>query len=147
MELTFGADPELFLKKGRGFRSSHGIIPGTKEQPHPVKSGAVQVDGMALEFNIDPAKTAPQFVRHIRDVMQELRRMVPDDYEFAVVPVARFHHAHMKAQPEDALILGCEPDYNAWTGKVNPRPNQHPTMRTAAGHLHVGWKKKLTTRS
>ena len=53
--ITVGADPELFVKKGRSFQSAYGMIPGTKQKPKKVIKGAVQVDGMALEFNIDRA--------------------------------------------------------------------------------------------
>ncbi len=39
------------------------VIPDTaKEKPFPVTNGAVQVDGMALEYNIDPASTVEEFV-------------------------------------------------------------------------------------
>src|SRR3546814_4146318 len=47
----------------------------------------------------------------------------------------------MDKASQKALELGCSPDYNAWTGGVNPPPDasQNPLMRCAGGHLHVGW--------
>ena len=54
-QILVGCDPEVFVAKGGKFISAHGMIPGTKKAPHKVERGAVQVDGMALEFNIDPA--------------------------------------------------------------------------------------------
>jgi len=37
-----------------------------------------------------------------------------------------------------AHIFGCEPDFNAWTMDVNPKPTPpHPFMRSAGGHVHV----------
>ena len=59
MQLLLGADPEAFvvLKDGGIPVSAHGLLPGTKDKPFPVEKGAVQVDGMAAEFNIEPAAT------------------------------------------------------------------------------------------
>ena len=138
--IQLGCDPELFLTKDGKNVSAHGLIPGTKEAPHKVNNGAVQVDGMAVEFNIDPAGTQEDFYRNIQSVMKQLKEMLRG-YEVQAVPVAHFDEAYMKAQPEEALILGCEPDFNAYTGQANPRPNGEVNFRTAGGHVHIGWTK------
>jgi hypothetical protein len=141
LEILVGADPEVFMKRDGVFRSAHGAVPGDKKNPFKVKCGAVQVDGMALEFNIDPAKNEKEFVTNLKTVMGVLQSMVPD-YELAAVPVANFDEEHMKAQPLEALELGCEPDFNAWEGgAVNPRPDGAVNFRTGAGHVHIGWGK------
>ena len=139
MEIKIGCDPELFVTKGGQYRSAHGLIPGTKERPFVVPGGAVQVDGMALEFNTDPAKTADEFVGYIKQVMAEMKTMIPADHEFAIVPSCRFNGNHFRVQPEEAKELGCTPDYNAYTMKENPRPDNKTTMRTASGHVHIGF--------
>jgi hypothetical protein len=139
MTVLVGADPEVFVRNKQGrFRSAHGLIPGTKKEPYPVDDGAIQVDGMALEFNINPADTRDKFIHNIGSVLSQLASMVPD-YEIAIVPTARFNHMHMKAQPKEALELGCEPDFNAYDERENPRPDGQTTMRTAAGHAHLGF--------
>lgn len=139
MEILVGADPEVFMKKEGKFFSAHNAIPGDKKNPHKVKAGAVQVDGMALEFNIDPAKNEKEFVENLTTVMGVLKSMVPE-YSLEAVPVADFDEEHIKAQPKEALELGCEPDYNAWlNGEVNPRPDGEVSFRTGAGHVHIGW--------
>lgn len=138
MHITVGADPELFVTKNGKFRSAHGLIPGTKQEPFKVPHGAVQVDGMALEFNIDPVDNADDFVRNIKSVMSSLKDMVPG-YEFAIVPSCRFHGAHFKAQPDEAKELGCTPDYDAYTLTETPKPDGTTNMRTASGHVHVGF--------
>ncbi len=94
-------------KKGR-FRSAHGLIPGTKQAPYPVKNGAIQVDGLALEFNIDAANTREGFVGNIQSVLRQLGDAVPQ-HDIVIEPTAMFHGNHMRAQPEVALELGCEP--------------------------------------
>jgi hypothetical protein len=138
LKITVGCDPELFVKKDGKFRSAWGLIPGTKEKPHIVEDGAVQVDGCALEFNTDPVDNADDFVRKIASVMGQMQAMVPD-YEFAIVPSCRFNGNHFRALPEEAKELGCTPDFNAYTMKENPKPDNTTTMRTASGHVHIGF--------
>ncbi len=143
MTLKIGADPEFFLKKHGYFHSGFGIIPGDKHTPHPVPCGAIQVDGMAIEFNINPAENKEVFVNNIDAVLNTLRNMIPKDFDFAFEPVAIFEEEHFKRQPFKARELGCDPDYNAYTGRVNPPPNGKQLMRTAAGHIHIGWGENI----
>ena len=137
--MLIGTDTELFLRKDGKFISAHGLIPGSKANPYPVKKGMVQVDGMALEFGIDPAATWPKFRNNINTVLSRLQDMIPDNTEMALTASAHFDDKIMKEQPQEAIELGCDPDYNAWTGEENPAPLPHPTMRTAGGHIHIGF--------
>lgn len=141
-QILVGSDPEIFVKKDGQFVCAHNLIPGTKEAPHKVKKGAVQVDGFALEFNIDPAADVAEFILNHDTVMGILRGMVPG-YELAPVPVADFTKEYMAAQPAEARILGCDPDYNAYTGMANIKPQADLPMRTASGHVHIGWGKDM----
>ena len=146
MTVLVGADPEVFVKDAKGrFRSAHGLVPGTKEAPHPVKDGAIQVDGLALEFNIKPARSSRAFVNNISSVLSQLADAVPK-YEIVIEPTAIYHGNHMRAQPEEALELGCEPDFNAYTEAENPRPDNNTNMRTAAGHVHIGFTNNANVK-
>jgi hypothetical protein len=138
MQFRIGCDPEVFVKKGGTFLSAFGLIKGDKKNPFPVRNGAVQVDGMALEFNINPADTEDQFAFSVQDVLNQMKAMVPD-YDVVAVPVAKFTHDYLKSQPREALELGCDPDFNAWTHQVNQKPDGDRPMRTASGHVHIGW--------
>jgi len=138
MEILVGCDPEIFVKQGGKFMSAFGLIEGDKKNPQKVNRGAVQVDGMALEFNIDPAHNESEFVINVQDVYKTIRSMVPE-YEVVAVPVADFSEEYLSTQPLAALELGCDPDYNAWTRTANPRPDGNRPMRTASGHVHIGW--------
>ena len=139
MHILIGADPEVFVKKNGRFRSAHGLIPGTKKEPLKVDGGAVQVDGCALEYNINPAATEDEFVENNERVLEQLREMVPG-YEIVITPTARFHGNHFRTLPEEAKELGCEPDFNAHEGGAeNPKPDNRTTMRTGAGHIHIGF--------
>lgn len=138
MDILVGCDPELFVRKDGSLVSGYGLIPGTKRQPHPVKDGAVQVDGMALEFNTKPAATQEQFLNNIKSVMQELAGMIPG-YELVPESVANFGLEYIKKQPREATELGCDPDYNAYIMDANPKPDGEVPFRTASGHVHIGW--------
>lgn len=139
-KIKVGADPELFLRRGETVVSGHSVIPGSKETPWPVNKGAVQVDGMALEFNIEPANTQTEFRMNINTVMAELRKMVPRDLEFHIEPAVMFDRRYMDEEvPDFAKELGCMPDFNAYTMEENPRPDANTLLRTAAGHVHIGW--------
>lgn len=138
--LTFGADPELFVINGDGdFVSAEGLIPGTKEKPYKVDCGAVQVDGMAAEFNIDPVTNYSDFKHNIKTVQSQLAKMLPKDHSLVCVPTATFKPEIWNNTPDHAKMLGCSPDYNAWKGRPNPAPKDVPYTRHAGGHLHFGW--------
>lgn len=152
IEFLIGADPEVFVKTKAGEAvSAHGLIPGTKESPHPVKNGAVQVDGMALEFNIDPVPlfnsdnyhAFEAFNGNIVSVLEQLKEMtqkVNPELEFNISPVQDFDKDYLEAQPKEAKELGCNPDFNAYTMKQNPTPKgEEVSYRTSSGHLHFGW--------
>lgn len=137
-----GADPELFVLDTTGRPvSAAGLIPGTKAVPHRVKDGAVQVDGMAAEFNIDPCSSFEEFDGRITSVMKQLKAFLPKGYKLAARPAVVFDEGVWALAPDDAKELGCSPDFNAWTGDVNPPPAciSNPRLRTASGHLHIGW--------
>lgn len=134
---TIGADPELFIAKGGSPYSAYGLIKGDKANPHRVKDGAVQVDGMALEFNVDPSETKEDFLGNIESVKSQLLSMV-DGFDIVEDCSVVFDVDYFKRQPHEAVELGCEPDFNAYTGKFNTIPDGNTTMRTAGGHVHIG---------
>lgn len=138
--VKIGCDPELFLTSNKKPISAFNVIPGDKKNPHKVDKGAVQVDGMALEFNIDPAEDAKTFSNNIGRVLSQLESMIPQGTKFKISPVAYFGEEYIKDQPDAAKELGCDPDFNAWrNGERNPRPSGDAPFRTASGHIHIGW--------
>jgi hypothetical protein len=144
MEILIGADPELFVRDNRigEFICGDKLIPGTKQKPFKVQGGAVQVDGTALEFNIEPAATKIQFVGNIARVMGKLHRMVQKDneyYDLVATPVADFDPNRFRRFSAASKELGCEPDFDAWNGECNPVPEGDRPFRTGSGHIHVGW--------
>jgi hypothetical protein len=138
MSILVGADPELFVTNAGEVVSAHELVPGDKKNPYKVHKGAVQVDGTALEFNIDPAATEDEFVTNVQTVMRQLRDMVPTNYEFLLEPSVLFSDSTWGTIPESAKQLGCDPDYSAWFMAMNMPPPVNKPMRTASGHVHLG---------
>jgi len=145
LNLKVGSDPEVFLrnKKTGFFESAAGRFPGTKDKPFKVDKGAIQVDGLALEFNIDAADNENDFSRNIETVKAQLLEevlKVDPDLELVFVPYADFPEDYFKKIPKEFKVLGCDADYECCHGKKNPSPSitDHP-FRTAAGHIHIGY--------
>lgn len=156
MAILLGADPELFIQNSltKRFVSAEDkngpIIPGTKKNPFPVKGGAIQVDGVAAEFNIDPAENYDQFFNNIKNVVIDLKSRIKkknENYILKPVPTATFAPKYFAGLPEHTLELGCEPDYSAYTMAANPRPHTDKPFRTGSGHIHIGWTKKADPNS
>ncbi len=141
---TIGCDPEIFLrnkKTGMGF-SAHGMVPGTKEEPTPNEFGALQVDGLALEFNTTPVPIHDfaGFNNLIIGQIKSIRALADENLSLAIEPVMDFDPEHLDAQPDEAKELGCDPDWNAYTEQLNPTPDAKDVyFRSGAGHIHIGW--------
>lgn len=142
MNFLLGADPEMFLVDAAGgLVSSIGKIGGSKEEPLPLPVGegfAVQEDNVAIEFNIPPARNAEEFVDNIHRTTDYLRAMVGRmNLNIATMSAASFPVEQLNTP--QALHFGCDPDYNAWTGRRNPKPKaSDKTLRSCGGHVHIG---------
>jgi Phage phiEco32-like COOH.NH2 ligase-type 2 len=145
MVFTLGCDPEVFVKKDGAPISAYGLIPGNKTAPYKTERGAVQVDGMALEFNTNPVdyNDFDGFNENIVRTKAALKTFLTErgdgKYNIVEIPVMEFDPAYLASQPDEAKELGCDPDYDAYTLKPNPRPDGDRPFRTGAGHVHVGW--------
>lgn len=150
--ILHGCDPEVFLrnKKSKAYQSAHGIFPGTKSAPFKIERGAVQVDGMALEFNIDPVDNEKDFIQNLDIVLAQLNDMVrtnAPECEIAFEPYAAFDPIDFMLVPFEAKLLGCEPDFDEYgTEKTPPDGVQDQPFRTAAGHYHIGFTKNQEPR-
>lgn len=141
MDITIGADPELFVSYNGEFVPACGMVPGTKANPMPVNHGTIQVDGLALEIGITPTSDARRFNNSLVTVMDQLLMLLPDGHAFTEASSATFKSAYWDKLTEDDKRLGCEPDFNAYTLSENPPPVEQPGFRVAGGHVHVGWTR------
>lgn len=138
-----GADPEVFcFKEDVGFKSVIGTIGGTKSFPRPLPIGegfAVQEDNVALEFNIPASGSKSEFVRNIEQARTFLQTLMFDQYGWLLSKDSATLFPEEELNTPEAKIFGCDPDFNAWTQKVNPRPKAADArLRSAGGHVHIG---------
>jgi len=138
MTFTIGTDPEVFLEDAVSIIPAVGLVGGTKEAPIPVNLGAIQEDNVLAEFNTSPANSVDEFLYNIHTVMDQLSNVV-QPYKLKVISSFDFNKDLLISLGNQALQFGCDPDYNAWTGEVNHPPSPYTTLRTAGGHVHVGF--------
>lgn len=146
MNFKIGCDPEIFVMGPQGnLRSIIGKIGGSKLAPLPLfhlgEGFAVQEDNVALEFNIPASDSKQIFVDNVGRAMEMLEHMVGDMHGLKFCRASAASFPEEELQDPRAFEFGCEPDYNAWTGKMNPKPKaEDPNLRSAGGHVHVGYK-------
>lgn len=148
--MRLGADPEVFLAISNSkLVSAIGKVGGTKKEPLQLTnlpSGfTVQEDNVAMEFGIPPASSKLAFIQNIKAVLEVgLAHINTNDsknqLKFSKLSCAVFPKTEL-TDPR-ALVFGCEPDFNAWTGEANESPlASNPALRSAGGHIHVETKE------
>ena len=139
MKFTIGCDPEFFLKSDKGYVSSVGIVEGTKDEPLQLGGGAfVMQDNVAIEFGMPPAGSEDEWLKNLSSAYVELEQYLPEHLRLDCTPSAEFPETEL--QTPEACEFGCDPDYNAWTKKMNQPPRATKTnFRSCGGHIHVGF--------
>lgn len=144
MNIMIGTDPELFFvdKETNQFVSAYGHVPGTKSDPFPTDFGAVQLDGHAIEFNTYPTSDVEEFVSLLRSGISYCSEIAAEaNCNLSFSPVAFFSDDHFNSLPQESKVLGCSPDFNGLTGKINTSPDFIAVrpVRTSSGHVHIGF--------
>lgn len=99
-----------------------------------------QIDNMSLEFNTPPASSAGEWVKNHSMALDFIKKNIPTDLEIALETSVEFDEKYLDMP--GAREFGCSSTLNAWTQEVNPRPFcENEKLRTAAGHLHIGFKE------
>jgi hypothetical protein len=152
LRFTLGCDPEIFcLNDKEEYKSAIDTFGGTKELPRRLDvlgdGFAVQEDNVALEFNIPPSSTSDEFNKNINAVVNYLATIAKDAFNLHFSKESGVYFPVEELMDPRALEFGCDPDYNGWTGKKNPRPEgASPRLRSAGGHVHVGLEQKLSMK-
>lgn len=140
-DVTLGADPELFIvnTKNNKVVSAIGIIPG--EKGHPYTDGmsegfGVELDCILGEFNIPPAKSKKEFVDSISYMKNWIRshvKKINPDLDIS----CKASYAVPMSQLSDPMahVIGCDPDFNAYTECPNEKPSGYPDNRRVAGQM------------
>lgn len=114
-----------------------GVLPirGTKGNPEPLAFGGVEIDCCAVETTPNPATNEDDFVKNILGTLEEIKQRYPE-HTFVTKPSHYFDKRLLMRTPQ-AMVMGCSPDFNAWTGQMNQKPNPPDGLRSFGGHVHV----------
>jgi Phage phiEco32-like COOH.NH2 ligase-type 2 len=147
---TIGTDTEIFAVDKKGIhRSLCGKIGGSKDEPLQIKAlpkgFCVQEDNVSLEFNIPPAANKENFTLSIltmvdkaENILKAQKLLLSKDSSASFIKEELSH--------PNALVFGCEPDYDAWKLVENPKPySEDESLRTCGGHIHVGTQVDMIT--
>jgi hypothetical protein len=131
--LLIGSDPEFFLfnTNTKKYVPAIGLIGGTKDEPIPIsdRGHCIQEDNVMVEFNVPANNDSKQFYTDIQFVLDYIKKMVPENFDLAIHASAFFEEKDL--QSEQANHLGCEPDFNVWTGDINQVSRANPLLRSA----------------
>lgn len=147
IEITVGADPEVFLMQKNVVIPACGLVGGTKKFPLRISDSTfVQEDNVTVEFNCAPVKyeepdslwlSATKSLGEVKDYLKQKN----NDYAVHLSP----NWAFEKLDDPAAWIFGCDPDFNAYeSGAQNVMAEIQHTTRFAGGHVHFGYDKDKT---
>ena len=145
--ITLGADPELFIidTSTNKVVSSVGLIPGVKDHPYvsedmPEGFG-IETDNILAEFNIPPCRTIEEWIHNIEYMKNYIRcfvKRINPNYDIKCSAYEIVDEDQL--QTPEAQLLGCDPDYNVYTMRANPKPDAKNAEGRGAGfHIHCGY--------
>lgn len=141
--VTIGTDIELFVKDTETdeFVSAEGYARGTKKEPFVFdpenRFFATSLDNVAFEFGIPPVRSAEDFVNNIHKAISFVNSQLPN--RLCSVAFGSAQIADRFLQTPNAMLFGCEPDYNVWFRESNHPPVPEGNLRSAGFHVHIGY--------
>ncbi len=151
MNISTGSDPEFFLTDTDGHVvSSHTAkVKGDKNRPYPLDCGFMHRDNVLMELNVPPSTSEEEWITNHMKCLQQATSEISDNYKYKVADIASVYMDDDELWHPEAMIFGCDADFNAWSGTKNPSPKQDGTLRSAGGHIHIGYdnpSKDMTLR-
>lgn len=142
LNITVGADPELFLKDKSGdIVPAYLFVKGTKDNPEPIsgEGHAIQYDNVMLEYNIPACKTEDEFVNHNKFVLDYINEGICKENSLELSISASEHLKEEYLYHPISNEMGCSPDFNAYSQEQNIITRNSQTLRSTGGHLHIAY--------
>lgn len=140
-QVLVGTDPEAFVidTKINKIVSAIGLIPGDKDHPFPIsdEGHAIQTDNVMVEFCVPAANDSSKLNEDIRYCLDIIDGKLPEGLKTVIQASAVLEDKYL--DNEQAQKFGCDPDFNVYTGRPNIAPNAKTNLRSAGGHIHVGY--------
>jgi hypothetical protein len=135
---TFGSDPEFILKQGDKVVSAIGVIPGTKDNRHHINGNSYYYDNVLAECTIQPAGSEDEAVENVRTALRHFAELAKP---YRLTAQASAEYPADQLQHEDAMKVGCDPEYCAYEVAMMRPPEAeilNRPLRSSGGHIHVG---------
>ena len=151
MKISTGSDPEFFITDTEGhIVSSHTAkVKGNKDKPYPLGCGFMHRDNVLMELNVPPSTTEEEWIANHKLCLAQATSEISDNYKYKVADIASVYMDSDELWHPEAMIFGCDADYNVWTRSKNSPPKQDGTLRSAGGHIHIGYdnpNREMTER-
>ena len=137
---SIGSDPEMFVVDKNTPIPAIGLVPGSKKEPFKISEHeSVQVDNVAIEFNVKPTLSPEEFIESLNKCylwMTNHLKSINPDFGILIKPSVYFTKEQLRSK--EARMFGCEPDFNAWELCMNDSPRPNSLLRSCGGHIHLG---------
>lgn len=147
---SIGTDTEVFAVNIEGkHKAICGLIGGTKQEPLQInglpKGFCVQEDNVSLEYNIPPVIHVESWLEYNQIIFTKMQEIL-NRHKLYISQESSVTFDDDELTHPNALVFGCEPDYDAWRKVENERPHSdNLNLRTAGGHIHVGTDMDMIT--
>lgn len=155
-KITLGFDTEFcFFDLNQYPKSLVGLVGGTKKTPLLFNNSKffdefsnkeryndfyIQEDNVFLEINTPIITTTKDFVSVMKKQNQIIDIIAKKLNLCSLNNSSSIYFPNSELNSEQANEFGCDPDFNAWTGKVNESPKRRTNLRTTGAHLHIGYE-------
>jgi len=143
--ITLGTDPEFFTvdSQSNQISSVAGKLGCDKWNKRVLAPDVrLQEDNVLAEIDVNAHQTFEAFDENIArgiqlcdDVVKAAGNVIIPNVSSHIYTPGELNTFH-----PSVFEFGCEPDFNALTGAMNPKPQAaDPGLRTAGGHIHIGY--------
>ena len=140
MDTTIGADVEEFVVQGGAVVSVQGMLGGSKEHPLWVEGGNLQEDNVLAEYATVVCSTLEDFKESLSSVRKSMQsKLWAQGATLLPTATHTFPVAYLQRCGTQAVTMGCSEEYRAGDGLLIPPPSPFQGLRTAGGHVHVGY--------
>jgi len=145
LALTFGADPEFFIFDNEENKIVSAIPVLKRDKNDPIvldKKGNVKLyyDNAMGEFTVRPADSKEDFIKSIGESLHLINDFLIDGFggKYSIRIQASHNFEPEQLDHEDALKVGCNPEYSADTVSDIVPPDFSGSLRSSGAHFAVG---------